>query len=122
MTPQITWRGVVVAEGLRDPAIINSLHVVRAHITDDDLAVDEYGNRGRWHLYWVDVTDEEISRIQAQTLPVWYAHFWAGNRLIVVYHDARFDLARDDRSTWQPAIAHGLSQGLPREWLDFPVE
>jgi len=23
---------------------------------------------------------------------------------------------------WQPAINHGLSQGLPRKWLDFPAD
>lgn len=42
--------------------------------------------------------------------------------LVVVYDDARFDLARDESSTWEPAIDHGLGQGLLREWLDFPAD
>lgn len=68
------------------------------------------------------MTAEEIDFIQAHTLHSWYAHFWTGNQLVVVYHDARFDMTRDDSSTWQPAIDHGLGQGLLREWLDFPTD
>jgi hypothetical protein len=120
--PGTTWRGVVIAEGLKDPTLINNLHVVQAHISSDDLPVDEDDNRGRWHLYWVDVTPEQINLIQAQTVHTWYSHFWAGNQLIVIYDDARFDMTRDEPSTWQPAISHGLSQGLPRKWLDFPTD
>ncbi len=116
------WRGVVIAEGLRDPKIINNLRVVGAHITADDLPVDEDGNRGRWHLYWIDAAPEDIGLIQSHTLHTWYAHFWTGNQLVVVYDDARFDLSRDDQSTWESAISHGLRQGLPREWLDFPTD
>jgi hypothetical protein len=40
----------------------------------------------------------------------------------VIYDDARFELVRDDPSTWLPAISHGLGQGLRREWLDFPTD
>lgn len=39
---------------------------------------------GRWHLYWVDVPDENIGRVQAGTRHAWYAHFWQGDRLLVV--------------------------------------
>jgi NTP pyrophosphatase (non-canonical NTP hydrolase) len=116
------WRGVVIAEGLRDPKVINNLHVGRAHITGDDLPLDERGTRGRWHLYWVDLTSEQIDLIQAQTLRGWYAHFWAGSQLVVVYDDARFEMTRDDPAAWEPAIKHGLGQGLRREWLDFPTD
>jgi hypothetical protein len=115
------WRGVVIAEGLRDPALVNDLRVIRAFITDDGLPLDS-GAEGRWHLYWVDVTGDEIDRIQAATRHAWYAHFWQGERLVVVYDDARFDLHRHDQSTWPPAIDHGLGQRLRREWLDFPSD
>jgi hypothetical protein len=120
--PGTSWRGVVIAEGLKDPTLINNLHIVQAHISRDEQPIDEDGNLGRWHLYWVDVTTAEINLIQAQTVHGWYAHFWAGDQLIVVYDDARFDMTRDEPSTWQPAIRHGLSQGLLREWLDFPTD
>lgn len=116
------WRGVVIAEGLHDPAVLNDLRVTRAFITGEGQPVDEDGTEGRWHLYWVDVSDEEIDRIQAGTRHAWYAHFWRDEQLLVVYDDARFSVHRHDQSTWELAVDHGLGQGLRREWLDFPTD
>ncbi len=116
------WHGVVIAEGLHDPALINNLQVTRAFITSDGQPLDEDGTPGRWHLYWVDVSDNQIDQIQAATRHAWYAHFWRNEQLLVIYDDARFSMHRHDQSTWQPAIDHGLAQGLRREWLDFPTD
>jgi hypothetical protein len=33
--PGLVWRGVVIAEGLRDPTLINNLRVARAYVTGD---------------------------------------------------------------------------------------
>jgi hypothetical protein len=116
------WHGVVIAEGLHDPAVINDLWVTKAFISGVGQPLDEAGTEGRWHLYWVDVSDDEIDRIQAGTRHAWYAHFWRADELVVVYDDARFSMHRHDRSTWKPAVEHGLEQGLRREWLDFPTD
>jgi hypothetical protein len=115
------WRGVVIAEGLRDPTVVNELHVDRAFITGDDQPLED-GDAGRWHLYWVDVTDEQLDALEAGIRHGWYAHFWQGERLLVVFDDARFALGRHDRAGWDAAIEHGLRQGLRREWLDFPTD
>lgn len=37
--------------------------------------------------------------------------FWTRQPSVVVYHDARVDLTRDDPSTPTPAIGHGLGNG-----------
>jgi hypothetical protein len=116
------WRGVVIAEGLHDPAVLNDFRVSGAFITGEGQHLDEHGAEGRWHLYWVDVPEAGIDRVQAGTRHGWYAHFWQGDRLLVVFDDARFELARHDQRSWQPAIDHGLGQGLRREWLDFPTD
>jgi hypothetical protein len=116
------WCGVVVAEGLHDPAVINDLWVTRAFITGDGQPMDEDGTEGRWHLYWVDASDDEIDRIQAGARRGWYAHFWRGDRLLVVYDDARFSMYRHDQPTSGPAVDHGLGQGRRGEWLDFPTD
>lgn len=122
MTPEETWRGVVIAEGLTEPSLINDLSVKRAHISVDEQPLDDAGRLGRWHLYWVDVDRETIDRLQASTVHGWYAHFWRDDRLLVVYDDARFEMHRTDSSTWSEATAHGLSQGLRPEQLDFPSD
>ncbi len=41
-------RGVVIAEGLEDPTIINRVTVVRAQISRDGLPIDYEG--GEWSL------------------------------------------------------------------------
>lgn len=115
------WLGVVIAESLRDPALLNELQVVGAHITRDQLPVDESGS-GRWHLYWTRVPSAHVDLVGRWIKHGWYAHFWSDERLLVVYDDARFEMDRFDRSTWVTAIEHGLGQGLRREWLDFPTD
>jgi hypothetical protein len=49
------------------------------------------------------------------------AHFWRGNRMVVVYCDARFEVDRFDRPTWIPVIEHGKGKGIPDEQLDFLI-
>ena len=119
---ELRWRGVVIAEGLRDPALINGMHVVGAQISRDGMPIDDDGATGRWHLYWVDAGPDELDLIQAETVHAWYSHFWTGNRLLVIYDDARFELTRDDPASWAAAVSHGLGQGLLPEWLDFPTD
>lgn len=113
------FKGVIIAEGLEEPRLINSLRVYRAEISDEGVPIDYAGTLGRWHLYWVEVDDDTISNIQRQTKRGWYSHFWQGDRLRVVYKDATFDIARRDPSTWSAAIEHGEQQGIPREELNF---
>ena len=113
---------MLIGEGLHDPTIVNGLRVYRAFITQDGQPLGDDGGTGRWHLYWVDVSGDDIDTIQAGTRHGWYAHFWRGERLLVVFDDARFALSRRDPSTWGPAVDHGLRQGLRRSWLDFPTD
>jgi len=53
----------------------------------------------------------------------WYAHFWKDNRtdILVIFEDHCFWIHAHDRATWQAAIDHGLSIGIPIEQLDFLV-
>lgn len=86
------------------------------------MPIEYDGSVGRWHLYWIEVDDEMIARIQQQTKYGWYSHYWRGNQLLVIFNDARFDVARSDRSSWTAAIEHGAQQGIPRGELDFPTD
>lgn len=122
MEKVVELRGVVIAEALKDPTVVNDLTVYRARITDEGVPIDYEGHTGRWHIYWIQADEETISRVQQQTKRGWYAHFWEGDRLLVVYDDAAFDLSRTDRSSWLPAIEHGERQGIPRDELDFVTE
>ncbi len=116
------FRGVVIAEGLDDPTVINELSVYKAEITKDGMAIDYEGHFGRWHAYYVRCSKDDINQVQSHMRKGWYAHFWKGDKIIVVFNDLQFELARDDRSTWRDAVAHGISQGIPRDELDFSTD
>jgi len=114
--------GCIVGESLHDPTLVNRLKVWGAWISPGDALSDDQGTMTRWHIYWVSCRSADICRIQAQLKPWrWYAHFWRGDQMIVIYHDARFEMVRADRSTWTPAIEHGKAKGVPHEQLDFLI-
>lgn len=116
------WKGSIIAEGLSDPTITNKFSIHGASISKDDLPIDYKGNLGRWHGYEVSCSREEIDALQQYISPGWYAHFWKGNRIIVVFNDRQFELDKNDEGTWKGAIEHGKKQGIPKKELDFPTE
>jgi len=117
-----TLKGCVIGESLLDPTVVNGLTIYHAAISPDGLKIDAAGRTGRWHLYWFRCAREEIAAVQRALQPGWYAHFWNGPHITVVYADAIFDIHADDHSTWAEAIAHGRRHGIPDEQLDFLTE
>jgi hypothetical protein len=116
------WKGVIIAEGLSDPTIINKFTVYRASISKDSMPIDYEGHVGRWHSYNVRCSREEIDALQPFILRGWYAHFWNQDKIIVVFNDKQFELARNDKGTWHQAIEHGKAQGIPEDELGFPID
>ena len=106
------YKGTIVKESLTDPAILDELQIVSERVAGD------------WHLYTVMISEADITRIQAclKWEGGWYTHFWHGDDVVVVFRDKLFHIKYSDQSTWQEAIAYGLSVGVPREQLDFLIE
>jgi hypothetical protein len=112
--------GCVIAESLSDPTILNRFRTYATWITDEGQPLDARGHTGRWHLQWIRCGLSDVDEIQRGLRPeAFYAHFWHGDRILVVYPDARFEIATDDKSTWTEAIRHGRAKGIPDEQLDF---
>ena len=116
------FKGIVIAEGLYDATIINKFAVYKATITKGGMPIDYDGHFGRWHIYYVICSKKEIDELQPYVLKGWYAHFWEGNKIIVVYNNRQFEIMKDDRSTWKEAIEHGGAQGIAEDELDFPTD
>lgn len=116
------YKGVIIAEGLGDPTLINTFAVYKARITEDGVPIDYEGHLGRWHIYHVTCSKKEIDEIQPHILRGWYAHFWKDNEIIVVYNDKQFEIMKDDKSTWKEAIDYGILQGIPENEFDFPTD
>ncbi len=114
--------GCVISESLRDHTLINRLRVWQAWISPHQMLSADDGSMSLWHIYWISCDPAEIDCIQRELKPWrWYAHFWRGSRMIVIYSDARFEMDRTDRSTWRPAIDHGKAKGIPDDQLDFLI-
>jgi len=64
--------------------LLNDFAVYKARISKRDELIDDQGNKGRWHLYWVYATDNQIETLSGQIKKGWYAHFWSGQKLLAV--------------------------------------
>jgi hypothetical protein len=105
------WKGVVIAESLGNPTIINRYPVERALISKPFA--------GRWHLYRVCCDEKDLDVFQQHLQPGWFTHFWSGDALVVIFNDQRFEAKMNDRATWADAIAHGRKHNIPESQLDF---
>lgn len=107
-----TYRGVIVLESLVNPDTVLGMNVL-----GKEFAAEE-----NWHLYRVEVTEQDVDHLSGQIRPGWYMHFWRGREMVVVFKGKTFRFNYDDRTSWEPAVAYGLAQGIPKEQLDFPIE
>ena len=110
----VPYYGIVIEQSLADPAFAGTL----------DVAVRRQDPNGSWVFLLVRIAPErltdELERIWQAIVreEPWYAHFFSGDDLAVVFADVIFRMTTD-RASWQPAIEHGLALGIPRKQLDF---
>lgn len=108
-----TYLGVLIEQSLRDPSVVDAVEVV--HRQRDP--------HGTWVFLLVRVPRERSSAVferlqSAFNAGQWYAHFFDGDDLIVVYPDAVFSM-KTDSTTWSSARAHGVGLGIPEAQLDY---
>ena len=81
---------------------------------------------GTWEFVLVSVGSDmlaaTLTMLQDNMIDIrdacWYAHFFLGSELIIVYQD-RVVAVTVDRSTWTEPIEYGIAHGIPMEQLDF---
>jgi|SRR3989338_9108457 len=106
---------MIVEESLEDNRVLNDFHIINVRITDENNHAE------RWHVYKVETTKEQLQNFAPVLKPEWYAHFGCGDEMIVLFRDKMFAQKTNDKNTWQPAIEHGLSLGIPKSQLDFLI-
>ncbi|MGA9762626.1 MAG: hypothetical protein WBQ14_09400 [Gaiellaceae bacterium] len=106
--------GIVIEQSLADPAFAETL----------DVVARKQDPNGSWVFLLVRIASDrlftELERIRqalAGSQP-WYAHFFSGGKIAVVFPDTIISMTTD-AAGWEAAIAHGLRLGIPREQLDF---
>ncbi len=110
------YKGIIVEESLNDNRIINDFKIISFRISKDENPAD------RWHLYTVSVTHEDIARLSDNIKPRWYMHFWKDKDVVAIFQGKKFEFNYDDKTSWAPAVEHGLSIGIPKEQLDFLID
>jgi hypothetical protein len=106
------YHGIIIKEGLKDPSILRQMEILGTKKT------------GEWTLLRVEVNENRINEIiriverNLLTKPVYYAHFYRNEELIVVFPKKIFHLT-PNKKTWKPAIEYGKSMGVPEDELDF---
>ena len=108
------YHGIIVRDGIRDQTIFDRMTVLGTKTGQN------------WTLLKVGIEAKAISRvireIQSNLLTEkgvpYYAHFYRGEELIIVFSDRAFHVSPEEDS-WKEAISYGESLGVPRAELDF---
>lgn len=114
MTSPLSYHGIVIAQGFRDPTFPQLFPIFAKRISQSD----------GWTIYGIEINaadlENTIGRIQEQFVSVepWYAHLYNDEELIVIFKNRVFR-ATPQRSTWDDIIAHGTTLGIPASQLDF---
>lgn len=105
-------KGIIIENSLKDKSIITEAEVIR---TWED---------GSWKLREVNIAKQWAEKLGKYLADgPWYVHFWEPNSddVLVVFKDRNFWIKHSDKNTWNEAIKHGKSIGIPIEQLDFPI-
>jgi hypothetical protein len=113
---QRDYKGIIIEESLSDNRALNNLEIVGFKITK------EWSPAKRWHMHTVKVSKKDIEKLSKNIKPRWYMHFWKNKNVIAIFKGKKFEFKFDDKSSWKPAIAHGMSVKIPKEQLDFPID
>lgn len=111
------YKGIIIEESLEDNRMLNDLEIIDFEISKEENSSE------RWHLYTVNVSKEDIENLSKNIKKgKWYMHFWKGREVIAIFKNKKFEFNFDDKSTWREVIEYGLSLGIPKEQLDFPIK
>ena len=107
------YKGIIIEESLIDSNCLNEMDIINTRIA----------HNGEWTLRKVNLTKEKIEYLSNKIKsPLYYMHFWNDRDVVVVFKDKTFEINYDNKDTWKDAIDYGISIGIPKEQLDFPIE
>jgi hypothetical protein len=107
------YHGIIIQQSLKDQSILNGMRILGERV-------------GNWTLLRVGIEGERIGEVvklvkknllTENSVP-YYAHFYRGQRLIVVFPDKVF-YVKPNKETWSPVLAYGISKGIPADQMDI---
>jgi hypothetical protein len=109
------YRGIIIEESLIYNRILVNFNIIKLNITATAKKSDQ------WHLFEVEVEENEIENISKQIIEGWYAHFWHRSDVIAVFANKIIKFNYLDKNTWNEVIEYGKKLNIPPEQLDFPI-
>ena len=110
------FKGIIIEESLTDNRILNELEIEEFKITKEENPSE------RWHMYTVKVSKQDIENLSKNIKDKWYMHFWKGREVIAIFKDKQFKFNFDNKKEWAPVVDYGISIGILKEQLDFPID
>lgn len=111
MSKNKIYKGIIFQDSLLDTSVLKSTQI---------LATDET-HRGKRHIVL-------ISKNQIDAMPEfikagpWYAYFWHGSEVLVVFKQETFKLQSNKRASWEKAINYAIEEGIADEDISFIVD
>ena len=109
MSKNKIYKGKVILESLEDKNLVSKMQIL-----DTEVA-------GSWTIYTILISKADIENLIPYIKQGWYAHFWHGNEVIAIFRDKIFKFLHSNESSWREAIGYGISIGITRKQLDFPI-
>ena len=109
------YRGIIIEESLNDNRILNNFNILKLYITETAE------KRDQWHLFEVEIEENEIENISNQIIDGWYTHFWHGSDVVAVFAKKIIKFNYLDKDTWDEVLEYGKKLNIPPEQLDFPI-
>jgi hypothetical protein len=108
------YHGIVIKESLSDQSVLKAMTLLGEQHSDG------------WTLLRVEIggarIDEVLKRVKASLLTEdgvpYYAHFYRGDELIVVFPEKVFYVT-PNTETWRTVVDYGVSKGIPRDQMDI---
>jgi len=111
MSKNKIYKGKIILESLEDKNLVSKMQILGTEVA------------GPWTIHTILISKSDIENLTPYIKQgPWYAHFWHGNEVLVIFRDKIFKFLHNNESSWREAIGYGISISIPRKQLDFPIE
>jgi hypothetical protein len=110
MSKNKIYKGIIIEESLEDKNLTKKMQILDTKVA------------GTWTIRTILISKSDIDGLMPYIKQGWYAHFWHGGEMIVIFKDKIFKFKHNEPASWREAIGYGISIGIPRKQLDFPID
>ncbi len=119
------FKGFVLSESLNNPTLLNDFGKIYVRVEEHP----ESPEAPFWHLFKIEVKDEEIEQVAEQAAAEmkygWYAHFWNNEVVYVCFPGKVFRIPHEvqwSSEEYQQVRQYGAEHEVKERYLDFWIE